>query len=220
MMKSFLDEIEERSLDLILMDSRELLRDCIYSLLCNMKNLSVVAQAGEVEECMHLAGSLHPDVVVVGDRPTGDRGGDLFGRLRALRPAPHTVLIGGGQESSEWVRRVVSAGVNGVLLQQDGSGDLVAAIMAAGEGRLYLSPAANVLFAEGAGQRPHASLTRRQHEIFLMYAQGMPTKQIAYSLELSIKTVACHKDQILQRLGLRNTPEIVRYAIREGLLEP
>jgi DNA-binding NarL/FixJ family response regulator len=206
--------------DLILLEPRELLRDCFYSLLCNLQSISIVGQAEEAEACLELAGNLHPDVIVVGDRSPGAAGLDFVSRLHALTPAPHTVLIGGNHESSDWVHRVVDCGVSGVILQQDGSGDLVAAILAAGEGRLYLSPSANALFATKAPCSGHHALTRRQLQILLLYAQGLSTKQIAYRLELSGKTVACHKDQILQRLGMRSTSDLIHYAIREGLIEP
>lgn len=204
--------------NLVLVDHRELFRDGYCQLISNLRDFSISGQLGDGSDCLRLSGDIHPDIVVSGAQLPGMSGIDLCLHLHALQPAPRVVLVG-SQESRDWVTQAVQAGVCGLLMQRDKASELVAAIRAAGERRLYLSPIANALFA-AFEQRTHLPvLTPRQREILQLYARGQSSKQIAYQLHLSIKTVATHREQILQRLGLRNTAELIRHAIREGLVE-
>jgi DNA-binding NarL/FixJ family response regulator len=204
---------------LILVEHRELLRDALYSLLGAIEGVVLAGQAADGIACLNLAEDIHPEIVVCAAQLPGMSGIDLTQRLRNLVHAPRVVIVG-NRESREWVFDAVQAGAGAVLMQHDNGGELVAAILAVGQNRLYLSPIANTLFAASGHHDEHSVLTRRQSEILKFYAEGFSSKEIAYRLGLSIKTVSTHRESILRRLGLRTTSELIRFAIREGIIEP
>ncbi|WP_083458971.1 response regulator transcription factor [Amantichitinum ursilacus] len=203
---------------LILVDHRELVREGLSRLINELADISLAAQTGDGLACLRLVEQIQPDVVVCSAQLPGMTGIELMTRLRDMHPSPRTVLVG-GQESHDWVNHAVRAGVSGLVMQRDSSNEFLAAITAARDGRLYLSSIANALFSGHSGGATSACLTPRQREILHLYAMGQGTKQIAYGLGLSVKTVATHREQILARLGLRNTTDLIRYAIREGMIE-
>jgi DNA-binding NarL/FixJ family response regulator len=203
----------------VLVDSRELLRDALYSLIGALDRVVVAGQAADGIACLKIAEDIHPDIVICAGQLPEMSGIELTRRLRDLVPAPRVIIVG-HQESREWVRDAIQAGASAILTRRDSGGELVGAILAASEDRLYLSPCANVLFAANGNPDDRPVLTRRQREVLQLYAEGLGTKQIAYRLSLSAKTVSTHREQILQRLGLRTTSDLIRFAIREGIVEP
>ncbi len=204
---------------ILLAEQRELLRSGLQTLIQALDNVEIIGEAASGDDCLEAALQLQPQVVVAPVQLPGVNGIDLVRRLRAIRGAPRTVLMG-HREAPGTVAAAVHAGVCGMVMQCEHFSELAAAIRAAGEHRLYLSPLANAAFAEAAGRGAMAAaLTPRQREVVQLLAEGLSTKQVAFRLELSIKTIATHREQILERLKLRGIADLTRYAIRAGLIE-
>ncbi|HEY3247478.1 MAG TPA: response regulator transcription factor, partial [bacterium] len=131
-------------------------------------------------------------------------------------------------EDESYVFRLLRAGASGYVLKRAAATDLVTAVRAAsrGEAFLYPSVAKNVIadylrrVEAGEEKERYDGLTGREREILTLIAQGSSNQEIATQLYISIKTVQTHRAHILEKLGLHDRTELVRYAIRKGLIEP
>jgi len=206
-------------LRVLLAEQRELIRDGLHILIEALEGVEVAGEAANGDDCVRAAFELLPNVVVAPAQLPRINGIDLVRHLRRLRCAPRVVLMA-YREAPDTVIDAVRAGVSGVVMQYEKFSELAAAIRAAGDRKLYLSPLANALFAHASAPGEIAfSLTPRQREIVQLLAEGLSTKQIAYRLNLSVKTVATHREQTLDRLKLRGIADLTRYAIRAGIVE-
>jgi DNA-binding NarL/FixJ family response regulator len=203
---------------LILVDHRQLVREAIHRLIVETSDIRVTAHASDGDACLKLVAEIGPDIILCAAQLPRMSGLELASRLRRIAGGPRVVIIG-NHDSRTWVVQAVQAGASAILTQRDNAAELVAAIAAARDDRLYLSPIANALYA-AAGTEERPALTLRQREILQLYAEGLGTKEIAWRLDLSIKTVSTHREQILQRLALRSNSDLIRFAIREGMVDP
>lgn len=204
----------------LLAERRALVLDGLHTLIESLEGIEVAGKAATGDDCMDVAREVLPDVVVASAQLPRISGLNLVHRLREMRSAPRVVLIE-LRELPDAVAEAVRAGAAGVVMERERFSELAAAIRAAGEHRLYLSPHANALFALACAAGSASSvLTPRQREVAQLLAEGFGTKQIAHRLNLSAKTVATHRDQVLDRLKLRSIADLTRYAIRAGIIEP
>jgi DNA-binding NarL/FixJ family response regulator len=204
---------------LILVDHRQLVREAIHRLIVETGDIRVAAHAPDGDACLKLVAEIGPDLVLCAAQLPRMSGLELASRLRRIAAGPRVVIIG-NHDSRTWVVQAVQAGASAILTQRDNAAELLAAIAAARDDRLYLSPIANALYAAAGGPEERPALTLRQREILQLYAEGLGTKEIAWRLDLSIKTVSTHREQILQRLALRSNSDLIRFAIREGMVDP
>lgn len=204
----------------LLAERRALVLDGLHILIESLEGIEVAGKAATGDDCMDVAREVLPDVVVASAQLPRISGLNLVHRLREMRSAPRVVLIE-LRELPGAVAEAVRAGAAGVVMERERFSELAAAIRAAGEHRLYLSPHANALFALACATGSASGvLTPRQREVAQLLAEGFSTKQIAHRLNLSVKTVATHRDQVLDRLKLRSIADLTRYAIRAGIIEP
>jgi DNA-binding NarL/FixJ family response regulator len=133
------------------------------------------------------------------------------------------IIILSMHTSEDYIARAVRAGVSGYLLKNADPVELELALRAALNREMYLSPSVSKQLVEdyarrlGPGDEP---LTPRQREILQLIAEGKSTKDIAVTLNLSIKTVETHRKELMDRLGIHDVPGLVRYAIRSGIIRP
>jgi DNA-binding NarL/FixJ family response regulator len=204
-----------------LADDHALVRAGIRGLLEDLDNIEVVGEAGDGQEAVRLAESLHPDVVVLDIGMPGLNGLDVAARLaaHAIR-----VLILSMHTSEEYVLRALRAGCAGYLLKGSAVAELEVAVRAVARGETYLSPAVSKHVVDdyvrrtGGAADPIDALTPRQREVLQLVAEGNTSKDIADKLGLSLKTVEAHRAQIMERLGLHDVAGLVRFAVRMGLV--
>jgi DNA-binding NarL/FixJ family response regulator len=128
--------------------------------------------------------------------------------------------------NEEYVRRALQAGATGYLLKGAEPAELELALQAVMRGETYLTPAVskqvvqNYLQGSGVKTDPLQDLTPRQREVLQLIAEGHSTKEIAYKLNLSVKTVETHRGELMNRLNIHDVAGLVRYAIRTGLVTP
>lgn len=206
----------------LLVDDHKLVRAGIRALLEAMPDVQVVGEAGDGGEALDLARKCHPDIVLMDIAMKGMNGLDATARLR--RDAPECrVIILSMHATGDYLEQALHAGANGYMLKDAATFELQLAIEAVSRGETYLSPAVSALIVKGYLQQEKQSgdspLTPRQTEILGMIAAGHNTKEIAFKLGLSIKTVETHRAQLMDRLGIRDIAGLVRYAIRTGLID-
>ena len=208
----------------LLADDHSLVRAGIRSLLGAMADVQVVAEASSGEEALELAAREQPDVVLMDIAMKDITGLDAAARMRERHPAVRVVILS-MHSGEEYVLQALRAGAAGYLLKDAATGELELALRSVMRGESWLSPAVSRQVVEGYVQRAGAEappdvLTTRQREVLRLVAGGKSTKEIAFFLNLSVKTVETHRAQIMERLGIRDVPGLVRYALRTGLVPP
>ncbi|HXI36958.1 MAG TPA: response regulator transcription factor [Burkholderiales bacterium] len=208
----------------VLADDHALVRAGMRSLLNAMADVAVVGEASSGEEALELAGRERPDIVLMDIAMKGMSGLDAAARLRELHPEVRVVILS-MHAGEEYVLKALRAGAVGYLLKDAATGELELALRSVMRGESWFSPAVSRQVVEGYVQRVGGeavadTLTARQREVLKLVAGGKSTKEIAYQLKLSVKTVETHRAQIMERLGIRDVAGLVRYALRTGLVPP
>ena len=219
----------------LLVDDHTLVRAGIRKLLEAIPEVEVVGEAGTGREALAGMRQFGPDVVVMDIGMPDMNGLEATALMRAEKPLVK-VLILSMHRADEYVLEAMRVGAAGYLLKESATAELGLAIEAASRGEKYLSPAVSgaiVRSAMAPGETPppgaaaglvtnareaSAKLTPRQRDILRRIAAGGSTKEIAYDLGLSSKTVETHRAQLMDRLGIHDVAGLVRFAIRIGLV--
>ena len=206
----------------LLADDHLLVAEALKSLLTPEFDLVGVVEDGR--ELIEAARTFRPDVIVADVTMPHLNGIDALVRLRqGGDPVPVVFLT--MHRDVTFARRALEAGASGFVLKHSAPAELVTAIRAALQGRTYLTPllAGEVLEAMKQGPEqardPVASITPRQREVLQLLVEGLSAKEIASSLSLSVRTVEFHKYQMMETLGIRTNAELIRFAIKHGLVD-
>jgi DNA-binding NarL/FixJ family response regulator len=204
----------EKKITVLLVDDHGLVRRGFRRMLEDESDMKVVGEAGDGEEAIKLAKELRPKVVVMDSALPGMNG--LQATRGILEDFPETaVLMLSMHSESTWVRQAIDAGAKGYILKNALELDLGAAIRKIAAGETVFDPQVEQK-APLKGER--AALTPRELEVLQMIVDGKSNKEIATVLELSANTVAVHRANIMNTLGIHKTAELVVYAIRAGLV--
>jgi DNA-binding NarL/FixJ family response regulator len=204
----------EKKITVLLVDDHGLVRRGFRRMLEDEADMKVVGEAGDGEEAIRLAKELRPKVVVMDCALPGMNG--LQATRGILEDFPETaVLMLSMHTESTWVRQAIDAGAKGYVLKNALELDLGAAIRKVAAGETVFDPQVEQKTSL-KGER--AALTPRELEVLQMIVDGKSNKEIASALELSANTVAVHRANIMNTLGIHKTAELVVYAIRAGLV--
>ena len=212
----------EAPIRVVLADDHALVRAGMRSLLGGMAQVEVVGEAASGEDALVLAERERPDVVLMDIAMKGMTGLEAAARMREQHPGVRVVILS-MHAGEEYVLQALRAGAIGYLLKDAATGELELALRSVMRGESWFSPAVSRQVVEGYVQRvggePAADLlTARQREVLKLVASGKSTKEIAFDLNLSVKTVETHRAQIMERLGIRDVAGLVRYALKTGLV--
>ncbi len=208
----------------LIADDHTLVRESLVGLLQADGDVQVVAQAADGMETLEKAAATHPDIVVTDLTMPGLNGIEVVRRLCESLPSTKVLVLTMHQED-EYVLQAVRAGASGYLVKDSAASELLAAVRSLQAGRGYFGPQAAKALAEQLQhpervlEDPYGRLTPREREVFHLIAEGLTTKEIARKLDISAKTAENHRTRVLGKLGVRNTAELVRYALRRGLLD-
>ena len=213
-------------LRILLVDDHLLVRAGIRSLVENIEGMSVVAEATDGREAVALAKAHKPDLVIMDITMKELNGIEAMVQILSQSPSAR-VLILSMHSTEEFVRRAMKAGAHGYIVKDSAPLELRMAIEAVMRGEIYLSPRISRHVVSGLRQGPGGeqaessmgALTARQREILQLIAEGKSTKEIAFVLEVSVKTVETHRADLMERLGIRDVAGLVVYAIRNGLID-
>ena len=193
-------------------------------MLNSLADVEIIGETGDGREALELIQRDRPDVALLDITMPSLTGLEVAKRV-ANQIENVRVIILSMHTSEDYIARAVRAGVSGYLLKNADPVELELAIRAAMNGEMYLSPAVSKQLVEDYARRmrqegaPEEQLTTRQREILQLIAEGKATKDIASGLNLSIKTVETHRKDLMARLGIRDVPGLVRYAIRAGIIK-
>lgn len=204
-------------------DDHRIVRESLVSVLEASGLCQVVAQAADGIEAVELALRLRPDVAIVDISMPRLSGIEVVRRLRAELPTTRTLVLT-MHEEEEYVLHVVRAGASGYLLKDSATAELLQAIRDLQAGRGHFGPYAARVLADQVHQPrrdlddPYGRLTAREREVFHLLIEGRTSKEVARSLEISTKTAENHRAHVMEKLDAHNTADLVRYAVRKGLL--
>jgi two-component system, NarL family, response regulator NreC len=206
---------------ILLADDHAVVRQGFRMILGAHSDLEIVGEAGNGREAVELSAALKPDVVVMDVTMPELNGIEATRRLTADNPHIRVVALS-MHKDSVYVREILRAGARGYLLKESVADDLVAAVRAVAAGEGYLSPAiSNAVLSD---YRRHVTnpidlLSSREREVLQMLAEGKTNKEIAGTLNLSVYTVDAHRGRIMEKLNVHSINELVRFAVRNGLID-
>ncbi|HVO98466.1 MAG TPA: response regulator transcription factor [Bryobacteraceae bacterium] len=206
---------------ILLAEDHALVRHGFRMILAAQPDMEVVGEAGNGREAVELTQKLKPDVVVMDVAMPELNGIEATRRLIELAPRTRVLALS-MHKDAVYVREILRAGARGYLLKDSADADLLAAVRAVAKGEGYLSP--GVSDAVLTDYRRHVTdpldlLTSREREVLQMIAEGKTNKEIATTLNLSVYTVEAHRGRIMEKLNLHSTGELVRFAVRSGLID-
>jgi DNA-binding NarL/FixJ family response regulator len=211
---------------ILLADDHELVRGGLKLVLESAPDLSVVAEAGDGAEALRLALDEEPDLAVLDVSIPRLTGLQVAAEIRRQRPELRTLMLS-VHDSEQYFFEALKAGASGYVLKSAANQDLIDACRAALRGEPFLYPAAAAALVRDYLERaargeetPTDPLTPRELEVTKLIAEGLTSDEIAATLVIAKATVNRHRDNILEKLGMRNRVELTRYAIKRGLVEP
>jgi DNA-binding NarL/FixJ family response regulator len=207
------------AIKVVLADDHQLVRAGLRSLLARLEDVEVVAEASDGDELLRTLDSVHPDVVVTDLRMPNTDGLAALRRIRAQHPDLKVIVLS-MDDSVESIRKALAGGAHGYVRKDAPLSELAMALRAVVATGTYVGTGVIQRLATPAAPEASKLLTERQLQILVMLASGRSTKEIAFELGLSTKTVDLHRRRIMEQLQVGDIASLTRYAVRHGLVEP
>jgi DNA-binding NarL/FixJ family response regulator len=210
-------------LRILVADDHDLVRQGLRSMLEAQPGWTVCGEAATGSQAIDLAQQLRPDIVVADIHMPGMDGLQATQEILAANPQIE-VLILTLDETKEVVQAATEAGARGVVMKSDAARDLVAAVTALTQHESFYAPRASQIMLRndvhplGISTAATAKLSARERDVVVSVAEGLGNKQVATALGISVKTVESHRRNIMRKLGLKSTADLVRYAVRNGFI--
>ncbi len=207
----------------LIVDDHQLFREGVVTLLSSAENIEVIAQAEDGQEAIEKVKLVKPDVVLIDIAMPRMNGIDATKKIKSQMPEVKIIILSMHLEK-EYVKGVLEAGADGYLVKNCTYLQLTDAIQSVYGGKKYLSQditdqvISGYLSPADAKELEYDKLSEREKEIFLMFTEGRSTREIGDILFISVKTVNTHKQNILEKLQLKSTADIVKYALKNGLI--
>jgi two-component system, NarL family, response regulator NreC len=204
----------------LLADDHVLFRQGLKGLL-EREGFTVVAEAGDGREAVRQTREYTPDVAILDLAMPILDGSSAAAEIAQVSPRTRTILLTMHSEEP-YIVKAMQAGIKGYVLKSQSAAELVRAIREVVGGGIYLSPNVSRAIAQTFLARNEASstLTARERQVLLLVAEGKTTKEVAQMLGISAKTADSHRTRIMAKLDIHDTAGLVRYAIRQGLIQP
>jgi two-component system, NarL family, response regulator NreC len=210
---------------ILLADDHTVIRRGLRALLERQNGFVVVAEAADGREAVDMAAAVNPDVAVLDIGMPNLNGIEAASRITGKRPETAVVILSMHADES-YVLRALKSGARGYLLKDSPEDDLINAIRAVHQGKAFFSPEISKMLAEDYMRQmrqrgvedSYELLTPREREVLQMLGEGNSNKDAATKLNLSLHTVETHRGNILEKLNLHSTAEMILYAVRKGIV--
>lgn len=209
----------------LIADDHGLMREGVRALLGATDDIEVIGEAEDGDEAVREVRRLDPDVVLMDVAMPGLGGLEATLVIRKEKPDVK-VLVLTQYDDREYVSRFLKAGVSGYVLKKAAASELVSAIRAVHRGGLVLDPeiARDVMAEQGRdaaadpAEDPYEALTDREKQVLKLVAEGSSNKEIAETLEISVKTAMAHREHLMGKLGVHSRTELIKYALKRGVI--
>jgi len=211
------------TVSIILVDDHPMIRHGLRNLLSNISDFQVIGEASDGLRALQEVDLRKPDILVVDLMMPNLNGLEVLSQVKKLSPATRSIVFS-MQSADVYVLEALQAGAMGYLLKDMGASEIVAAIEAVVQGNRYVSQRISRLLdvkttsSQSSPPDMYNTLTAREREIMQMTAEGKSSTEIGETLVISPRTVEVHRGRLMKKLGLRNQAELIRYAMRRGIL--
>lgn len=215
-------------MQLMIVDDHPLFREGLKAIVNREERYTIVAETGNGKEGIELAKEHRPDVMLVDISMPGKNGIQVIRELKDVLPDTKFIIISMHSEA-DYIVEAFRAGATGYMIKESAGNNLVQGLETVAKGELFLDSALSqeVVFkllqtkpGSSSGEPdPYSTLTAREQEVMRMLAEGLTTKEVASKLYISPKTVENHRTNLMKKLGLQSTVELIRYAARLGLID-
>ena len=208
---------------IVMADDHAIVREGLKRIVSSIEGMEVIGEAGNGTEVMQRVRELAFDVLVLDLSMPGRSGMELIKLVRAEKPQLRILVLSMHQEL-QYAVRAIKNGASGYLTKESAPAQLEQALRKVASGGAFISAEVAEQLALGAmpGSEavPHESLSNREFEVLQLLVAGVSLTDIGTKLNLSVKTVSTHKTNLMQKMGLQNQNDLIRYAIKHGLAEP
>jgi DNA-binding NarL/FixJ family response regulator len=207
---------------IVIADDHTIVREGLKQLLSGAADFEIVGEAQTGHDVLLRVREVEFDVLLLDMSMPGKSGIDLIKQVRSEKPALRILVLSMHQED-QYAVRAIRAGASGYLTKDSASAQLVSAIRKVAGGGAFISGGVAEQLALGAMPQaegpPHSALSDREFQVFRALAAGKTVTDIAGELNLSVKTISTHKARIMEKMNMSNPAELVRYALRHGLVD-
>ncbi len=207
---------------IVIADDHGIVREGLKRIVASEPGFEVAGEAGDGNEVLRLVREQAFDVLLLDLSMPGRSGMELIKLVKAERPKLRVLVLSMHQEQ-QYAVRAIKSGASGYLTKESAPALLAQAIHKIAAGGAWISAEVAEQLAlgamPGASTAPHESLSDREFEVFRLLAAGVSVTDIGHQLKLSVKTVSTHKANLMQKMGLANQSDLIRYALRHGLTE-
>ncbi|MUM76553.1 response regulator [Pseudodesulfovibrio sp. F-1] len=214
-------------MELMIVDDHPLFREGLKTIVNRDDRYTVVCEAGNGTDGIRLGKRHKPDIMLVDISMPGKNGIQMIRELKSSLPQTRFIIISMHSEA-DYIVEAFRAGASGYLIKESAAGNLMRGLDAVARGELFLDDALSqeVVFRlmqakdeQTAGRDPYTTLTAREQEVLRLLAEGLTAKEVAAQLFISPKTVENHRTNLMKKLGLQSSVELIRYAARLGLID-
>jgi len=206
---------------ILLADDHTIVRQGLKLIISSHAGLQVIGEAANGREVLELAEKLKPDVILMDVAMPELNGIEATRRLHQISPRTKVLVLSMHKEAV-YVREILKAGARGYILKDAIDSELISAIQSVARGDGYISPAVSGTLLSDYRQNitnPLDLLSSREREVLQLIAEGKTNKEVATRLNLSVYTVDSHRGKIMEKLNLHSTGELVRFAVKQGLVD-
>ncbi len=211
---------------ILLADDHGIVRQGLRAVLAREPSLEVIGESSDGREAVRLAEALQPNIVIMDISMPQLNGLEAAKQIVKASPRTHIIILSMHSDET-YLIRALQAGVKGYLLKESAEEDLIRAVRMVAQGKTFFSPAVtNALLADYMRDMQQRNLrdsydllTERERELLQLLAEGKSNKEAATVLDVSTNTVETHRTNLMQKLGLHNTAEIVLYAVRKKIIQ-
>ena len=208
---------------LVIADDHAIVREGLKRIVSEVADMQVIGEAADGAQVMRCVRELDFDVLILDLSMPGRSGMETIKMVRAEKPRIRILVLSMHQEL-QYAVRAIKAGASGYLTKESAPDQLEQAIRKIAAGGAYVSAEVAEQLALGAMPgtegHPHESLSDREFEVFQLLVAGDSVTDVAVKLNVSVKTVSTHKANLMRKMGLNNSSELVRYALKHGLADP
>ena len=208
----------------LLADDHPIVRQGMRRLFEAEPDLTVVGEATDGLETVQLVEKLKPSVLVVDMMMPGLNGLEILRQVKKRSPATFSIVLS-MQSADAYVVEALKSGASGYILKDSGPGELVIALRQVIQGQRFLSPKlserlinAHIQTSDKTVLDPYETLTNREREVLQMVSEGLTTSEISRRLSISPRTAEIHRGRMMNKLGLHNQTDVIRYALKRGIL--
>ena len=211
-------------ISVLVADDHGVVREGLRRILESEADIKVVSEASDGREVLEQVEKHRPDVAILDITMPRLGGLEALERVRSRHPEVKVILLS-VHDDPLFIQNAVSLGADGYLLKNGRAAEVIAAVRATMKGGSYFSPPVareivEQLRAPRRAAEPFRLLSSREREVLHLIAEGLSAKEVAAELQISTKTVEAHRTSLMRKLGVRKATELVRYALRHGLIEP